>query len=89
MGALSAARRTQSSVAAVIGIAVGLPLGIVAGEWLWALFTRQINSVPHPTVPVLSVLLVAVGALAFANLVAALPGQSAARTSTATLLRVE
>jgi hypothetical protein len=35
------------------------------------------------------VLLVAVGALVFANVVAALPGLSAARTSTAALLRAE
>ena len=86
---LAATVACQSSVAAVIGIVVGLPLGIAVGRWLWTLFARQIYAVPHPTVPVLAVLLVAVGALVFANVVAALPGLSAARTSTATLLRAE
>ena len=86
---LAATVACQSSVAAVIGIVVGLPLGIAVGRWLWTLFARQIYAVPHPTVPVLSVLLVAVGALVFANVVAALPGLSAARTSTAALLRAE
>ena len=79
----------QSSVTAVIGIVVGLPLGIAAGRWLWTLFAREIYAVPHPTVPVLSVVLVALGALLFANVVAALPGRSAARTPTSVLLRAE
>jgi hypothetical protein len=86
---LAATVAWESSVAAVIGIVVGLPLGIAVGRWLWTLFARQIYAVPHPTVPVLSVILVAVGALVFANVVAALPGRSAARTATAALLRAE
>jgi hypothetical protein len=45
--------------------------------------------VPSPTVPVLTVTLVGVGAIVFANLVAALPGRNAARTSTALVLRAE
>ena len=36
-------------------------------------YCSQINAVPDPTVPVLSVFLVAIGALVFANLVAAIP----------------
>jgi ABC-type lipoprotein release transport system permease subunit len=38
---------------------------------------------------VLSVVLVGVGALVFANLVALVPGRSAARTSAALVLRAE
>jgi ABC-type lipoprotein release transport system permease subunit len=40
-------------------------------------------------VPVVSVLVVAVGAVVLANVVAALPGRSAAKTSTAQVLRGE
>ena len=43
--------------------AEGVPVGIVVGRWLWVLFARQIYAVPEPTVPVVSVILVAVGAL--------------------------
>jgi hypothetical protein len=68
---------------------VGIPLGIVIGRELWTLFARSINAVPDPTVPVLSVLVVGVGTLVFANLVAALPGRSAARTPAALVLRAE
>jgi ABC-type lipoprotein release transport system permease subunit len=86
---LAAAIACQASVAAVIGIVIGVPLGIVLGRWLWTLFARQIYAVPQPTVPVLSVGLVAIGALVLANVVAALPGRSAGRTATAVLLRAE
>ena len=35
---LAAAVAWQATVAAVVGIAVGIPLGIVTGRWLWDLF---------------------------------------------------
>ena len=86
---LSAAVAWQATVTAVIGVAVGIPLGVVAGRQLWTLFAHNLNAVPDPTVPVLSVILVGLGALAFANLVAMVPGRSAARVPTALVLRVE
>jgi hypothetical protein len=86
---LAATVSAQATVAATVGIVVGIPLGIVIGRQLWTLFARNINAVPDPTVPVLSVVFVALGALVFANLVAALPGRSAARTPTALVLRAE
>ena len=86
---LGAAVAWQASVAAVIGIAVGIPLGIVAGRWLWNLFAEQIYAVPYPTVSMPSVILVAVGTLVLANLVAAFPARQAARTPTALMLRGE
>jgi ABC-type lipoprotein release transport system permease subunit len=79
----------QSTVTAIVGIIVGVPLGIVIGRQLWTVFADNINAVPDPTVPVLSVVLVAVGALVFANAVAAIPGRIAGRTPTAMVLRAE
>lgn len=84
---LAAVVAWQASVAAIIGIAVGVPLGIAAGRWLWILFAHKIFAVPHPTVPVMSVIFVALGALVLANLVAALPARSAASTPAALILR--
>jgi hypothetical protein len=86
---LAAAVSWQASVAAVVGLVVGVPLGVALGRQLWILFARNINAVPEPTVPVSSVALVALGALVFANVVAAVPGRTAARTPTALLLRIE
>jgi len=54
---------------------------------LWILFARTIDAMPQPTVPVTSVVLIALGAIVLANLVAALPGRSAARTPAAQVLR--
>jgi ABC-type lipoprotein release transport system permease subunit len=79
----------QASVTALAGVIVGVPLGILIGRQLWTLFARSINAVPDPTVPTLSVILVVLGSLIFANLVATIPGRIAARTSTALALRAE
>ena len=86
---LAAAVAWQATTAAVVGIVVGIPLGIVVGRWLWDLFAEQINAVPYPTVSVPSVALVALGTVVLANLVAALPARTAARTPTALMLRAE
>ncbi|MFI5034979.1 MAG: FtsX-like permease family protein [Acidimicrobiales bacterium] len=79
----------QSSVDGVVGAVVGIPLGVVLGRWLWDLFARSINAVPDATVPVLSVVLVGLGTIVVANLAAALPGRSAARTAAGLVLRAE
>src|SRR5256885_4098758 len=84
---LAATVAWQASIAAVIGVVVGLPVGIALGRQLWILFARTIDAVPQPTVPVTSVVLVALGAILLANLVAALPGRNAARTPAAQVLR--
>ena len=86
---LAAAVAWQSTVAVGIGTLVGVPLGIVVGRSLWITFAREIDVVPLPTVPALTVVLIALGALVLANLVAAVPGRLAARTPTAVLLRSE
>ncbi len=86
---LAAAIAWQSSVATAIGTAIGVPLGVVLGRFLWDLFAHEIYAVPSPTVPILSVVAIVLSALVLANLVAAIPGRLAARTSTALLLRAE
>jgi hypothetical protein len=79
----------QASVAAVIGIGVGMPLGIALGRFLWTLFARQIYAVPAPAVSAGALTLVALGTILLANLAAAMPGRSAARTPPALALRAE
>jgi ABC-type lipoprotein release transport system permease subunit len=79
----------QSTVAAVIGVLAGVPIGIALGRWLWTLFADGISAVPHPTVPALAIAAVALGAVVFANLVSLIPARLAARTRTSLLLRAE
>jgi hypothetical protein len=66
-----------------------VPLGIVLGRFRRDLFARQINAMRQPAVPALTVVLLGLGALVLANVIAAIPGSIAARTPTALLLRAE
>jgi hypothetical protein len=86
---LAAAISWQSSSSVIIGAVLGVPLGIVIGRVVWNLFAHEIDAVPAPSTPVLSVALIAVGAVVMANIVAAVPGRMAARTPTALVLRAE
>jgi hypothetical protein len=79
----------QSTVAATAGVVAGIPSGVALGRWLWILFADQISAVPDATVPALSIIYVALGAFALANLVAALPGTIASRIPSALVLRAE
>ena len=86
---LAATVAWHATTAVAIGVVVGVPLGVAVGRWLWDLFAQEINAVPAPVVPVLQVVLIALGALLLANIVAAIPGRLAARTPTALVLRAE
>ena len=88
-GQLAAAVAWQSSIAVAAGTVVGVPVGIALGRFLWDLFAHQISVVPDPTVPGSPVILIIVGALALANIVALVPGRIAGRTPAALLLRAE
>jgi hypothetical protein len=86
---LAATIAWQSTVVAVVGLVIGVPLGIAAGRWLWIGFAHELSAVPDPVIPAAPVALAVLAALVLANLVAALPGRAAARTPAALLLRAE
>ncbi|HWF16522.1 MAG TPA: FtsX-like permease family protein [Acidimicrobiales bacterium] len=88
-GQLAVTIAWQSTIVALIGTVVGVPVGIALGRWLWDLFARDIHSVPDPSVPVVLITVITLGAILLANVVAVAPGRYAARTSTALLLRAE
>ena len=79
----------QSTVIVMVAIAVGVPLGVALGRWLWRFVSTQLGVVPHPLVPPVWVAVVVLGALVVANLIAALPGWRAARIPAAAVLRHE
>jgi MacB-like periplasmic core domain/FtsX-like permease family len=80
---------SQASVFALIGLALGIPLGIAAGRWAWTAFANQLGVPPSPIVPLFIVGIAVPVTLLIANLAAALPGRAAARTSPAVVLRTE
>ncbi len=86
---LTACVAWQSSITVGVGTFVGVPVGIIAGRWLWVLFANQIYAVPQPTIPTVLIVSVGLGALVLANLVAVVPGRYAARTPAGLALRAE
>jgi ABC-type antimicrobial peptide transport system permease subunit len=79
----------QASTLVALALAVGLPVGIAAGRWIWLAVAEQVGVVPEPVVPVGLLALAAVATVLIANLVAAVPAWMAARTHPATVLRSE
>ena len=79
----------QATTIAGIALLIGLPAGVAAGRWAWRLLAAQLGVLPEPAVPITTILIVIPAALVLANLIAAAPGQAAARTQPAAVLRTE
>jgi ABC-type antimicrobial peptide transport system permease subunit len=78
----------QATAIAGAGLIVGVPLGLIAGRSAWLLFAGQAAIVPVPVISPLTLLAFPV-VLALANLIAAVPARTAARTQPAVVLRAE
>jgi ABC-type antimicrobial peptide transport system permease subunit len=72
----------QASTVALVGIVVGLPLGIAAGQVVWRAFATNLGAVPVSVVPVDVLVALGVGVLVVANVLALLPAVVAARSKT-------
>jgi hypothetical protein len=68
---------------------VGVPAGIALGRWAWAVVTDQFGVRDVTVVPVFVVLLIAIGSIVAANVLASIPALVAARTRPAEILRAE
>jgi hypothetical protein len=79
----------QATTLGVVGVAVGLPLGILLGRALWNLFADSLGIATGAVIPVGELALLTIAALALLNAVALLPGRYAARTQPATALRAQ
>jgi hypothetical protein len=79
----------EASAFAGIALLVGLPVGVVAGRWAWAVFANAAGVSAAATVPLATVLLAIPATLLAANLIAAVPGWEAARLRPAYVLRTE
>lgn len=79
----------QATVLTALALAVGIPLGIAVGRWLWTTYAESIGVIPVAVVAWLPVLLAVPIAFALANLIAIWPARAAARTPAAQVLRTE
>jgi hypothetical protein len=79
----------QATALAAAALLIGVPAGVVAGRWAWALFADSVGVSAQPGLSLALILAVIALTLALANLIAAWPGWRAARVRPATALRSE
>jgi hypothetical protein len=79
----------QATTTVVVGAVVGVPLGIAAGRWSWALVARGLGVVDAPLVPALLIVATVAGGALLANLLASVPAVVASRLRPAAILRSE
>jgi hypothetical protein len=86
---VSATVAWQATTVALVALLVGMPLGVAVGRWAWSLLVGRLGLEVQPVAPSLALLASVVSVALIANLVAAGPGQVAARTPPAITLRAE
>jgi hypothetical protein len=79
----------QTTTILLIAIAVGVPLGIAAGNWLWTSFANSLGVVPLPVVPAAELVAGVAALLVAGNLLALWPAHLAARIAPAATFRTE
>ena len=79
----------QVTTLAGLALLAGLPLGIAAGRWTWALFAHELGIPAAASTPFSLVLLTVPAVIFIANTVAFWPGHTAARLNPAKVLRAE
>jgi hypothetical protein len=77
----------QAVATVLVALAFGVPLGIAAGRLAWRAFATRLGVVPEPSVPLLVVTAVVVGALVVGVAVALLPARGAGRVPVGRVLR--
>jgi putative ABC transport system permease protein len=86
---VSAITAWQASTLAALALLAGLPLGVAAGRWAWALFATGLGVPADAAIPATVILVIAPAVLLAANAVAFGPGRAAARLHPAEVLRAE
>jgi ABC-type antimicrobial peptide transport system permease subunit len=77
----------QATTLALVGIAIGVPLGVVIGGAVWRTFANNLGAVPVAVVPTLLIGGLAVGVIVVANFLAIAPALAATRSKPGDLLR--
>jgi hypothetical protein len=79
----------QAATLVTVALVIGIPVGIACGRLAWVIFARQIGVLAVIDMPLPYLALLVAAAIALAVAIAAPPGESAARTSPALVLRGE
>jgi len=79
----------QATTLAAVGVALGIPAGIVVGRLIWRAVADGLGVSATPTLGPLAVVLVAAATMVVVNLVARPPARAALRAQPAVVLRSE
>ena len=79
----------QSTTFVFIALAIGLPIGIAAGRWLWDALATELGTRPEPVIPQWSTLLIVPAAILLGNLAASVPALLASHAPPGLVLRAE
>ena len=77
----------QAMTLALVGLAIGVPLGIVVGRFVWQAFANNLGAIPVSVVPIWLVGILVAGVVVVANLIAVVPAMVATRSRPRDLLR--
>ena len=75
----------QAITVGVVGLAIGIPLGIVVGRWTWRLLADRLGTVSVPVVSIPALIGIAAAVVVLASVVALVPGLRAGRAPGETL----
>jgi putative ABC transport system permease protein len=79
----------QATTLGLVGIVIGVPLGVAAGQAIWRAFANNLGVVPVSVVPIWLVAVLVAGVIMVANLLAIGPALAATRSKPARLLRAQ
>ncbi|HEX8771314.1 MAG TPA: FtsX-like permease family protein, partial [Acidimicrobiales bacterium] len=79
----------QATTMVTVALVAGLPIGLIAGRWVWRVFAEGLGTVSDPVTPWTALALTIAAAVLVTNFIAAIPGRRAARTQPAAVLRSE
>lgn len=79
----------QATTVAVVGIVLGVPFGVIGGRFVWRAFATNLGVVPVVVVPLGALVLLGLGVVLVANVLAAGPALVSARSRAGVLLRTE
>ena len=86
---VSVAVAWQATMVGAVAVVVGVPLGLIAGNWGWTAVINQLGLGPTSVNVAGACVAIAVATIVVANLVAVAPGWRAGRLRPAALLRTE
>jgi len=79
----------QATSVVLASVAIAVPVGVMAGRWVWVVLANRLGVIVEPRVAWLAVVIAPIAALLAGNLLALLPARAAARSRPAVVLRAE